>query len=138
MSPRSLSSRVTPWDSHLGRLCRRCIQEALFVSIASTAGRTNVPRRDVMVSPSGNALVSKLHPLDGKGIELMGGFWADRQQINRDVSLRNALRELEDWGALPYLRAAAERARIPEVKRFNLPHVYKILDSDVYKWLEAA
>lgn len=73
-------------------------------------------------------------PLDA--VRLEHGFWRDRAKLNR-ASLATALEGLEDYGALAYLRAAAARAPLPPVPALNDVLVYKIFDSDVYKWLEA-
>ncbi len=59
------------------------------------------------------------------------GFWAHRQDINRSVSLRHGYRQLEKSGNFNNLLLAAgcgtDKYRDPV-----------FMDSDVYKWLEAA
>lgn len=65
------------------------------------------------------------------GIRLTGGFWTERQTANRDVSLPSGYRMLEAAGNLHDLRLAAGRASGP----YRGP---MFMDSDVYKWLEAA
>jgi DUF1680 family protein len=71
-----------------------------------------------------------LRPLDGARID--GGFWARRQRANRAVSLPDGAEQLERAGNLHNLRLAAGTATGDY--RGELP----FLDSDVYKWLEAA
>jgi DUF1680 family protein len=61
---------------------------------------------------------------------ITGGFWAERQRLNREVLLPEGHRQLEQAGNLHDLRAAASRADGP----FRGP-VY--IDSDLHKWLEA-
>jgi DUF1680 family protein len=58
------------------------------------------------------------------------GFWATRQAINRDASLRHGYRMLEKAGNLHNLRLAGGSA----TGDYRGP-VFQ--DSDVYKWLEA-
>ncbi len=59
-----------------------------------------------------------------------GGFWADRQRLNRDVLIPNGARRLEEAGNFGNLRGAAGRS--DERFRGMVFH-----DSDVHKWLEA-
>ncbi len=64
-------------------------------------------------------------------VSITGGFWEHKQQINRQVTLRHGFRQLERAGNLNNLRLAAgqgEGAYRPPL----------FMDSDVYKWLEAA
>ena len=58
------------------------------------------------------------------------GFWAERQRINQEVSLTHGLERLESAGNLDNLRNAAGGHG-----DFRGP---VFMDSDVYKWLEAA
>jgi uncharacterized protein len=71
-----------------------------------------------------------LRPLDGARIG--GGFWARRQRANRATSLPDGAEQLERAGNLHNLRLAAGTAT--GGYRNDLP----FMDSDVYKWLEAA
>jgi DUF1680 family protein len=87
------------------------------------------------VQPSAGARIAARGLVDAAIVG--GSFWGERQRANREVSLVEALQHLDDWGGLPYLRAAATGGGVPDVPAFNDGHVYKILDSDVYKWLEA-
>ncbi|MCZ7546067.1 MAG: glycoside hydrolase family 127 protein [Anaerolineae bacterium] len=63
-------------------------------------------------------------------VQLDGGFWADRQAVNRRSSLVHAYRMLKAAGNFHNLRVAAGRANGDYRGR-------NFLDSDVYKWLEA-
>jgi DUF1680 family protein len=69
----------------------------------------------------------RLTPLEGT---IDGGFWGERQRLNREVLIPAGERELERAGAFANLRTLArgtgEAHRGP---------VYQ--DSDLYKWLEA-
>src|SRR5262245_32581981 len=66
-----------------------------------------------------------------RAVALEGGLLAERQAINRRSALPHGLRMLETAGNLDNLRIAAGRA----TGRFR-GRVF--MDSDVYKWLEAA
>lgn len=60
------------------------------------------------------------------------GFWGDRRQLNSDVRIPGAIARLTSAGNLHDLELAAGRAS--GAYRGDLP----FLDSDVYKWIEAA
>ncbi|HLJ61897.1 MAG TPA: beta-L-arabinofuranosidase domain-containing protein [bacterium] len=74
---------------------------------------------------------ARLTTLELDAVRLTGGFWGARQAINRDAALPHGLRMLETAGNLDNLRIAAGRTRGP----YRGP---VFMDSDVYKWLEAA
>lgn len=69
-------------------------------------------------------------PLPLSAIRLTGGFWQQKQQLNRQVTLKHGHKMLEETGTLNNLRIAAGQAE-GEFKGF----VFQ--DSDAYKWLEA-
>jgi DUF1680 family protein len=72
-----------------------------------------------------------LHPLSLDGVALESGLLARRQSVNRTSALPHGFRMLEAAGNLDNLRIAAGR----KTGRFR-GRVF--MDSDVYKWLEAA
>src|SRR5258705_11367380 len=72
-----------------------------------------------------------LKTLDIRAVTFEGGLWARRQAVNRETALPHGLRMLETAGNLDNLRIAAGR----KTGRFR-GRVF--MDSDVYKWLEAA
>lgn len=65
-----------------------------------------------------------------RSVSLTGGLWAQRQAVNRAVSLHHGYRMLEQAGNLYNLRLAAGLA---EGEYRGL----LFMDSDLYKWLEA-
>ena len=67
-------------------------------------------------------------PLDG--VQLQDGFWSQRQEINRSVSLLFGYAQLEKSGNFNNLRLAAGTGE----GEYRTP---MFMDSDVYKWLEA-
>jgi uncharacterized protein len=73
----------------------------------------------------------RLRPLSFGAARITGGLWAARQQVNGDVAIPSGQERLEQAGNLDNLRIAAGvltgEARGPV-----------FMDSDVYKWLEAA
>ena len=81
------------------------------------------------VAPGTDAAVL-LRPLAMDDVDLSGGFWFDRQQVNREVSIPLALARLDEAGNLDNLRMAAER----RTGSYRGP---LFMDSDVYKVLEA-
>jgi uncharacterized protein len=71
-----------------------------------------------------------LRPLGTEHVRIGRGFWADRQQRNREVTIPAGYDQLEQAGNLDNLRIVAGRAGGSyRGLLFN--------DSDVYKWLEA-
>jgi DUF1680 family protein len=94
--------------------------------------------RGRVVDPSPSAPFSRLHPLSGSDSTVDGAFWGARLQNNRLVSLPEAHAQLQEHGALPYLCAAASGAtEPPQLRSFGPPTFYTLLDSDIFKWLEA-
>jgi DUF1680 family protein len=88
---------------------------------------TRVSRIGSSVVPSASARVL-LRPVES--VTLRGGLLADRQRVNREVTLLRGAEELERAGTFENLRIAAGRA---SGQRRGM--VFS--DSDVYKWLEA-
>jgi uncharacterized protein len=81
------------------------------------------------VAPTVSASV-RLRPIDARGVAIRDGLLAERQRVNREVTLFLGAEELERAGTLDNLRIAAGRA---SGERRGM--VFS--DSDVYKWLEA-
>jgi len=81
------------------------------------------------VAPTASARV-RLRPLDPAGVRIVDGLLADRQRVNREVTLFCGAEELERAGTLENLRIAAGRST---AERRGM--VFS--DSDVSKWLEA-
>ncbi len=81
------------------------------------------------VAPTASARV-RLRPIDGRGVVIQDGLLADRQRVNREVTLLRGLEEMERAGTLDNFRIAAGRA---SGERRGM--VFS--DTDVYKWLEA-
>ena len=69
--------------------------------------------------------------LPAGSVTLVGGIWARRQAINRESALPHGFRMLEEAGNFENLRIAAGRSRAT----YRGP---VFMDSDVYKWVEAA
>jgi hypothetical protein len=72
-----------------------------------------------------------LKTLGGGAATIEGGLWARRQATNRDAALPHGYRMLEAAGNLENLRIAAGTSS----GRYQGP---VFMDSDVYKWIEAA
>ena len=72
-----------------------------------------------------------LTTLDAQAVTIEDGLWARRQAVNRDAALPHGFRMLEAAGNFENLRIAAGRS----TARYRGP---VFMDSDVYKWLEAA
>ena len=90
------------------------------------------------VQPTTSA-ISRLSPVSTASVSLDGGFWGERLRINRERSLGHGFAQLERAGTLQNFRLAAGlegsyRALGADV----IGTVFPFLDTDVYKWLEAA
>ena len=72
-----------------------------------------------------------LTTLDTQAVTIADGLWSRRQTVNREAALPHGFRMLEAAGNLENLRIAAGRS----TARYRGP---VFMDSDVYKWLEAA
>ena len=73
---------------------------------------------------------ARLHALPFAAAQVTGGFWAERQAVNRTAGLRHGYEQLDLAGNFHNLRLAAGMTT-GEYKG------YLYLDSDLYKWLEA-
>lgn len=63
-------------------------------------------------------------------ISVTGGFWFQKQAVNRQVSLRHGYEQLKRAGNFNNLRLAAGSGEGEHQRPV-------FMDSDVYKWLEA-
>lgn len=61
-------------------------------------------------------------------VDLADGFWRDRYEINRSVSMENVKKRFEETGRMDALR-------FNFLKTGKRPHIF--YDSDVAKWMEA-
>jgi len=75
---------------------------------------------------------SAQRPLPLGAAKIIGGFWQERQEINRTSTIPAAARRLEDAGTLRNLRRAAGHEPVGDGFAGKL-----FADTDVYKWLEA-
>ncbi|SEG88421.1 hypothetical protein SAMN05444920_106238 [Nonomuraea solani] len=84
------------------------------------------------------AAKSRLSPIDPAKAEIVGGFWARRQRVNREKTIPHGFGRLQQSGALGNLRLAAGGQGRYEAAADTGGSTFPFLDSDVYKWLEAA
>ncbi len=87
---------------------------------------TDVTAKDYAVYPH-----ARWQSLPLQSISLTGGFWARRQKINRETTLLHGYQMLEEAGNFHNLRVAAGLTEGEYRGR-------EFIDTDVYKWLEAA
>jgi DUF1680 family protein len=92
---------------------------------------TAIPARGPRPTDTTESPAAAWRTLEGGGATIEGGLWARRQQINRDAALPHGYRMLEVAGNLENLRIAAGAS----TGRYQGP---VFMDSDVYKWIEAA
>ena len=92
------------------------------------SSETHLAHNPSELTPSSH---SRWKALPLEAINLTGGFWAQRQRINRQISLQHGYDMLEKAGNFHNFRVAAGLEEGQYRGR-------EFLDSDVYKWLEAA
>jgi len=78
-----------------------------------------------------NSRFARLRSLPVGAISLSAGFWQQRQQVNRAVSIRQGYDKLAQAGNFNNLRLAFGQGQ----GQYEGP---VFMDSDIYKWLEAA
>jgi DUF1680 family protein len=107
--------------------------------MASTTkpGLTNRARPSVAAVLPGPGTRSALRPLDATDVAITGGYWADRQAMNRTRTLHHGYAQLEAAGALHNLRLAAGAQGTYKTFSDTFGYAFPFLDTDVYKWLEA-
>src|ERR1700679_3938207 len=86
-------------------------------------------RRSGPVDPTAEAR-TVLRPLPFGDAPITGGLWAERQRVNREVTIPMGARQLEAAGSFENFKAAASGQH----GTYHGP-VYQ--DGEVYKWLEA-
>src|SRR5471030_2477657 len=88
--------------------------------------------------PTSHAAV-RYRPLPMSAARIDDGFWAARQRVNRERSIPIGSSRLRDAGNLNNLELAASQltdpAEPPDPAAYRGP---LFMDSDIYKWLEAA
>ena len=81
-------------------------------------------------------------PVPFSAVRITGGFWQQRQETNRTVTVPFALQQCEESGRLKNFDLAAEvmRRRAAGEKDFQIkpPTIYPFDDTDVYKAIEGA
>ena len=81
---------------------------------------------------------SALRPLSATDVTITDGFWADRIRLNREQTLPHGFAWLKRSGTLGNFRVAAGAPGRYEALGEQYGVIYPFLDSDAYKWLEAA
>ncbi len=81
-------------------------------------------------------------PVPFTAVRLTGGFWQQKQEVNRQVTMPFAMKQCEESGRLKNFDLAAEvmRRRAAGEKDFQIkpPTVYPFDDTDAYKAIEGA
>ena len=80
---------------------------------------------------------ARLRPLGPSRVTILDGFLADRQRVNRELTLPHGFDQLRRSGALGNLRIAAGADGHYRALTDTSGARFPFLDSDVYKWLEA-
>jgi hypothetical protein len=85
--------------------------------------------------------VATFAPIDARDVVIDGGFWGNRRRVNRERTIPHGFEQLRRAGNLGNLRLAAGTAgsdgRYHTIGR-EIGLDFPFLDTDVYKWLEAA
>ena len=82
---------------------------------------------------------TRLVPLSATGVSTTGGFWAEHAANNRERTIPAGYRQLQAVGTLDNFQLAATHAKSGyQALGVMFDGPFPFLDSDVYKWLEAA
>ena len=81
---------------------------------------------------------SRLRPVDGAGVSVLNGFWGERLRVNRERTIPHGFAQLQAAGTLHNLRLVAGADGRYRAEADTGGALLPFLDSDVYKWLEAA
>ena len=92
---------------------------------------SSTPIRGASPTDTTHSPAAMWQTLAGGAVTIEGGLWARRQATNRDAALPHGYRMLETAGNFENLRIAGGRS----TGRYQGP---VFMDSDVYKWIEAA
>jgi DUF1680 family protein len=92
---------------------------------------TRIATRGANPTATSESPAARWRTLDGGAVTIEGGLWARRQAINRDAAIPHGYRMLEAAGNLENLRIAGGTS----TGQYRGP---VFMDSDVYKWIEAA
>ena len=92
---------------------------------------SSTPTRGASPTDTTHSAAAMWQTLAGGAVTIDGGLWARRQAINREAALPHGYRMLETAGNFENLRIAGGRS----TGRYQGP---VFMDSDVYKWIEAA
>ena len=95
------------------------------------------PTRAAVVVPSPTA-TSVLTPLGGPNVSVTGGFWDGRLRTNRESTIPRGFDQLRAAGNLANFSLAAGATGRYRALGEEIGLVFPFLDTDVYKWLEAA
>jgi len=95
------------------------------------------PTRAAVVVPTASA-ISALTPLGGPNVRLTGGFWGERLRTNREASIPHGYRQLDEAGTLANFALAAGAHGRYRALGETIGVIFPFLDTDLYKWLEAA
>lgn len=104
-----------------------------------------LPRLAVLSGMSVSALVAAdypFQPVPFSAVRVTGGFWRQKQEVNRTVTVPFALQQCEESGRLKNfdLAAAVMKRRAAGEKDFQIkpPTIYPFDDTDAYKAIEGA
>ena len=93
--------------------------------------------RAAVVVPTASA-ISALTPLGGQNVAVTGAFWDWRLRTNRDVTIPRGYQQLNDAGNLANFGLAAGAHGRYRALGEEIGVIFPFLDTDLYKWLEAA
>ena len=103
----------------------------------TTVRRPAVGRSAAVVRPTPAALAT-LTPIGGEGVSVTGGFWGERLTTNHERTIPHGFEQLERAGNFSNLRLAAGAHGRYRAIGEDIGVIFPFLDTDVYKWLEAA
>jgi uncharacterized protein len=97
----------------------------------------DTPTQAAVVVPTSSA-IRALRPLGGQNVRTTGGFWDQALRTNREVTIPHGYRQLEEAGNLANFGLAAGAHGRYRALGEEIGVIFPFLDTDLYKWLEAA
>ncbi len=85
-----------------------------------------------------SAAIGRLTPLGADRVTVKGGLWGQRLKVNRERTIPHGFAQLDRAGNLANFRLAAGVKGRYRTLNEAVGVIYPFLDTDVYKWLEAA
>jgi hypothetical protein len=128
------------FNPHYGHEKPQALGACGFFHAGRASAMPRLPRFAALSALSAVALAAAdypFQPVPFTAVRVTGGFWQQKQEVNRAVTVPFALQQCEESGRLKNFDLAAEvmRRRAAGEKDFSIkpPTIYPFDDTDAYK-----